>query len=318
MVSGEHFDWDLDTVSPSDWIGILELQLILDGEKSPTNSTYIKWLMKNGYSGSLIGSDISKIKAVLSRPSQQNTKCENVCKIISENVSVRAQIKYFESFAYRALKFFFPSGDPLQNARRTIPRGLYQSNRYSFSKAGDVVQSAFLFYRNDIEDELLHGYGVLPNDTKSNVCRFKEFRKIKLPDREYQIFVGGFVFYHNNSFYLAGVSFETEPNIKEHELKASDIKKSHAVWYILDDGNDPKLLRGIKVTSLKFENDPAAAVLELTRVGNEASEDRWVDLSEAEGVSIGVVAGADAQRFGNTLREKLCDKFNMLIASRKI
>jgi len=154
------------------------------------------------------------------------------------------------------------------------------------------------------------------SSSKSNILRFKEFRLIQPKDRpEYQIFVGGFVFFNRGSFILAGAAFETPPSIVEREMEMDDIKHVQSLWYILDDDGDSSFIRGLKVTSLRHKYDPAAAVVQLVRIPSLGAED-WSKIGNRSEIEIGTRDPAQTPEDLTYLQPKISPEFQMMIVDR--
>lgn len=309
--------WGRTNVSPTDWISVLRTQLQLRGV-SKSNQECCKWLEQ--YDVKVNPTDISKLAGISECAVKLSPRHELVLNAIITNVSARSAIIYFESLAYRGLRFFFPRGNPVRSDTSTIPNGVYQATRFSFSEPGRIIKSAFLFYRNDASREILGGYGdslsVEENSKKSNILRFKELRQIQPKDRpEYQIIVGGFVFYNRGSFILAGAAFEMSPGIVEQEMGMIDINHVQSLWYILDDDGDSSFIRGIKVTSLRHKYDPAAAVVQLVRIPALGVED-WPDIGNKSGIEIGTYDASQIPEDLTYLEPKVSPDFQMMVVDR--
>lgn len=309
--------WSRANVSPHDWVNVLKTHLRLGGH-SDSSKGCCEWLAERGCPCSPV--DLSKLKAIHDCWTTVNPRLDAILKKISAEVDARSAIIYFEGLTYRGLKFFFPQGNPQRIDPTSMPDGIYQATRYSFARPGSIVRSAFSFYRNSAEREVLHGYGDSLNvewdERFSDVVRFKELRVIETRDApSYQILVGGFVFYNRTSFYLVGAAFETALGVEEASLRMSDVRHVQAVWYILDDDNDPNLIRGVKVTSLRNEGDPAAAVVELKKVP-ELNYTDWSEITTSAAVEIGVFDESSIDFDLSRLNPDASDKFNMLVVNR--
>jgi len=316
--------WNSANVSPQDWVQILQLELKLARQKNGLNDC-CRWLAEKGFTIQL--STLSRLKAVERCDKRLSHLQEEALETIIQNISVRTCIIYFENLAYRAYKFFLPNGN---SERRTdpqsLPLGVYQATRYSFAYPNKLLRSAFLFYKNPEHYELLAGYGDGPNAASkahtSNVLRFKEIRHLYQDDTLiYQILVGGFVFSDKNSFALIGAAIETEPNVVEHQMTMSDIRRVHFSHYVLDDDGDSDFIRGIKVTSLKNEHDPAAAVIELNRIPSTNVKD-WENIVSDPRVEIGLNNADEPslQKYKEQLspENNQSDTFHMMRVRRQI
>ncbi|MEM6411890.1 MAG: hypothetical protein AAF683_10195 [Pseudomonadota bacterium] len=141
--------------------------------------------------------------------------------------------------------------------------------------------------------------------------RFKEIRLIKDKNKvQYQLLVGGFVFYNHGCFFLLGSSIETPPGVTERQLRKSDIRHVQLAYYVLDDDEDAEIVRGIKVTGLRYARDPAAAVLHLERLSNsEIDVTNWHTVYEYPEIDIGMY---DVSNTSSPKAQKLREYQNLL------
>ncbi|MCF6445702.1 hypothetical protein [Nereida sp. MMG025] len=293
MVGNLSRPWGRSNVSPHDWISILDFELERKGRQSSLAEKQ-QWLAAHGYYTE--NTAISKLRAVHECDRILSAKQEAIIETIIQNVSVRTCIQYFENLTYRSFKFFNPSGNPQKHTDySSLPLGVYQGTRYSFSSPGRLIRSAFLFYQNPRNHEHVAGYAdsiaVGRESEISNVLRFKEVRLIKDRSKEqYQLLIGGFVLYNHGCFYLIGVSIETPPAVTEKRIEMSDIRHMQMVYYILDDDDDANVVRGLKVTGLRYQRDPAAAVLHLERrTDSKLNVTNWEQVYKEPGLEIGMI-----------------------------
>lgn len=293
--------WNRANVCPADWVGILEVELELQGRKA-TQKNCLHWLEANGSFTDRFA--LSRIKRQhLCAVSLSDTQ-EQIVQTIINGVSLRSCIRFFEEAAYRSLKFYIPEGNPDSVKSQSRPEGFYQATRFSISEPNKLIRSVFYFYRNPAQHEHLAGYAdnltiqdvnkpSLKRMRTSNVLRFRELRLI---DRDsghgYQIISHGFVFCNRQCFIVTGASFETKQEIHDDDLKMSDIRHVQSVYYILDDDNDANRIRGIKSTFLRHEGNPASCVIELNRINN-LKYTQWRRLLENDNVQIGVFDPVD-------------------------
>ena len=309
--------WSLSNVAPNDWVSILKLELSSQG-KQPSNPNCCHWLRQREVAAR--PTDISKLLAIRSSDIRLSPKLFEIISAIIGGVSARSMIKYFEDLFFRSFKFFLPFGGLQSIHEGKVPSGLYEAIRFSFSQPGKVAKSAFLFYRNKIEDEIVAGYAnpVEPHtkQRKSSLVRFKELQIVEnVAGGGFQVLIGGFVFYCRDSFYLMGAAFETDLDVNEEELRPNDIREVRPIWYILDDDNDIEIVRGIKPTSLRNEGDPAAAVVEMRRLGDYHADD-WMNLSVRCPIDVGIFEAEELPNSHKRLRPTISQEYSMLSVNR--
>lgn len=307
-------------------MGVLERELILDGISNPSLRDMKVWLERNGFSTETTA--ISKLRKQTACDTRLSYKLESIVQTIVDNCKFVSCVSYFEDLCYRSFRFFIPEGNPARGVRlSSFPEGVYQGLRYSFSNPGHVIRSAFLFYRNPVEFEPISGFadqfksGSIPR--KSNVLRFKEVRIITSDIKpKYQLLIGGFVFYNNGCFYLTGCSMETAPGIDERFLRATDIRRMHLAFYVLDDDGDIETIRGVKVTGLRHAHEPAAAILHLEKIDDTGINiTNWNKIYDSPNIHIDVLNNNDTslqanKNFENLLNPSISCKYRMLRVRR--
>jgi len=331
MTKKNRSPWGRANVSPSDWMGILGVEINQQQTRQASLAAMQNWLKERGFH--VERTTLSRLRGERYCEKKLSQNLEELITVIINNVSVRSCVQYFEEQSYNSFKFFNPNSNPQSKPEQgNLPNGLYQSTRFSFSNPGKLVRSAFYFYAYPTKDERLSGYAnnmtINQSVTESNVMRFKELRHITEGEKiQYQIMVGGFVFYNRGCFYLIGTSFETEPMAREYNLKVHDIRHVQMAEYILDDDNDPETIKGIKMTALRNAYNPAAAIIQLERVHNHnITPQTWHEVYNSLHVELGVFdvnrinasGQTDLKKYEISLNpsHKIDNEFNMLRVSR--
>lgn len=260
--------WKSSRVSLGDLIDILLAHESTRLNKTATVDDCVNWLKKNSV-------DVSR--QTLNRWISVNDKkkAEPIYKAVLENVSYSLAADHFDIKLFNIMKFMMPDGDIVDTFRDSVPSGIYEARRFSFSQTGLLSISAFKFYREPSDA----GFGYNENAYRN---KFKEIVRVVEAEKEskgYQIQTQGYCFASRHGIVLFGLSFHFPLNKTAKSATLCDITRSYFTTIYIDNASDNTVLRGIIPTILRKTQNPAAAVIEMTQKPELSNED-WQRFEE--------------------------------------